>query len=51
MCDFLDNFGIEGWMIFGNAAEELADEKQQREFEQDNFHEDEYDVDKDEDYS
>ena len=49
MCDFFDDFGIEGWMIFGSANEELAEEEQ-NELEQD-FEDNEYDVDQSDDYS
>ncbi len=38
MFDYFDDFGIEGWMIFGSANEELADdEKEITEIEKDYF--------------
>ena len=51
MWDWIDDFNIKAWMIIGPAIEDFAeDEKQQQEFEQ-NIDEDDYDIDKNEDYS
>lgn len=47
-----DWFDIEDWMIHGGLCEDFADdEKNRRAIEQDNFDEDDYDTDKNEDYS
>ena len=46
----MDWFDISDWLLYGPGFEELAEEREQKELEQD-FDDNEYDVDENEDYS